>query len=152
MSEGLIIAIIGTVVSLGVAYITARIEARAETSRRFAEHDNRFTEHAVKLDLLWDVYIRDAVRDAREIGLTRKNSPMQITERWDEIIPEELRKRIDRDIAYWVAELRSPYDASIEVYRKHKEALGLIAEEEDIRNTAIIGTLFVQAKSFEEDL
>lgn len=141
MSEGLLIAIIGAVVSIAAAYITARTEITRQ-----------LTEHAVKLDLLWDVYIRDAVKDARESGLAHKNSPVQITEQWNEMVPEELREQIRKDIIYWLARLRSPYDASIAVYRQHKDALVLIAEEHDIRHTAIIGTLFVQAKNLEEDL
>lgn len=146
MSDGAIIVAIITVVGSAIASVAvAIITARAEVS-------NKLTEHSVKLNLLWDVYIRDAVRDAREIGLTQKNSPMQITEKWDEIIPEDLRKELDRDIAYWTARLRSPYDASIEVYRLHRDELVLIAEEQDIRNTAIIGALFVQAKRLQEDL
>ena len=141
MSETLLIAVITFIGSVVVAYITARTEI-----------SNKLTEHGVKLDLLWDVYIRDAVKDARESGLAQRNSPLQITEMWNDIVPEELRKQIHRDIIYWLARLKSPYDASIEVYRIHRDALVLISEKYDIRNTAIIGTLFVQAKNLEEDL
>ena len=146
MSDAIIISIIGVLGSLAVAYFTAQSKARSEMDKRYYEMRDQLNRNKDRLDLLWETFVVDAVKETHTAGLARRNSPLQLAERWDEVLVEPLRGKIERDLRRYRWRLGSRYDATIETFIANKSPLLELAEEYDIKVQAIVGAIYLMSK------
>lgn len=141
MSDEVLIALIGAVVSIVAAYLTAQKKA----DERMQALREEIVVMRTKMDLLWEIYAEDAVKEARSAGLAQRNSPLRITDRWDEVVPADLRTQIKEEIIRCGDILRAPYDVAVEVFAEHGRELKEIARAHDIRLQAFFGVIYVMA-------
>lgn len=131
-----LIGLAGTVMAaLGGAAITAWFTTRRMT-----------IEMKLKMDILWEIYAEDALREARKEGLMQRNSPERISDQWYTKVPEELQYLIEKDIEVLSVLMDSPYDMSLEIYGKYREELKAIAIANDWPIQAVLGVIHKMCK------
>ena len=120
--------------------VDARIDKLLET---IIANEKALALQAIKIDLLWEIYAEDAVREARAAQLVRKNSPVEQTEQWYNLISTELQMKLLEEATDAVRITSSPYDAAVEIYAAYRHELNAIADENDISYKAIFGAVVV---------
>lgn len=131
------IAIIGAVSSVLISVITAHLRM-----------ESRLAEIIVKLDIVYDIYVKDALRDARKRELVVENSPLLTTESWKGLIGKELLEKIGDCISTYVRRNNSKGVLQLErhVIREFGTTLYKISIDSDIPMRALWATLRVYIK------
>jgi hypothetical protein len=157
--QPIILALISAVVAIIVALITAYFAARAATDKRQAEInvqlallDGRITKLAFQVELLWELGVKDALREAKKQGLVQQNSPMRPTKKWEQLVSQPLRTSLEMDLAHFAEVYRSPYDIAVEAYVRHRGPLEALALRADLPHALIFAMLAEQAKVYRQQV
>lgn len=115
------------------AYITTQLTLRRSIGETLVVLQDR-------MNVLWDIYVKDALREARKAALVQENSPLTVTEEWHKLVPPELQGRLNKFI-----EGRTGTQNTIlrETIKEFLNDLYLVAIENDVTIPALIGTLSV---------
>ena len=133
--EPIYIVIIQGVFGIIAAYITTQLTLKRSIGETLVVLKDR-------MDVLWDIYVKDALREARKASLVRENSPLTVTEEWHKLIHPELQERF----AKFIDEKRQSGTKSLilrEVIKEFLNDLYLVAIEKDVTISALIGSLSV---------
>lgn len=132
--EPIYIVIIQGVFGIIAAYITTQLTLKRSIGETLVVLKDR-------MDVLWDIYVKDALREARRASLVQENSPLTVTEEWHKLISPELREKIDKFIEWHKA---STKDAILrEVIKEFLNDLYLVAIEKDVTISSLVGALSV---------
>jgi hypothetical protein len=147
------IALIGVIGSVITAIITSSYNIRRSlgdavkfNQASIVTNQKMIAELSVKVDLLWEVSVRDALRAARKNELVVENSPARTTRHWREILSPRLKEKIDEQI---VTALRSfqPEDTLLHVEQNlvvhFSTDLYLLSVEKNLSVWALWGALRV---------
>ncbi len=97
-------ALIGVMLAGAISLATAWV-----TSNRV------LTQIQTKVDILWKVYVEDALSEARQAKMISRNSPLTINrEVWEEL-PRKLRDDIRQSVYNWIKLTKDPYDIALHV-------------------------------------
>lgn len=114
MDSALIGVILAGAISLATAWVTS----------------NRvLTQIQTKVDILWKVYVEDALSEARQAKMISKNSPLTINrEVWEEL-PRKLRDDIRQSVYTWIKLTKDPYDIALHVASEVSDDLDFFITE-----------------------
>lgn len=143
MQPEVVTAIIAGAASVLVAALTAYFTANRTIS-------TRLTKIEVKVDLLWKTYVVDAVKASRSLGLIASQSREAPTDKWDDLLPVELRDQIDERIDKYSQYTHDPYDISIQVTKSMENELLQFSLQHNVRMKVIIGAIYVLAENVNE--
>ena len=105
--------------------------------------ENQFSAITVKVDALWEVYMMDAVREARVSRLTQSHSPDSPTEEFNNIFNGRLREIIIEDLK--LMKYNTKYDQTdliiFNIWEKHRDALGQFCESHDMKISSLLGAI-----------
>lgn len=142
-----IINLIGVIVSAVLAYFTAVAATRRSIDERIEQLRRERAAEKVKLDLLWEIYAEDAVRESRRARLVQAHSAEQPTRTWIDLLPDGEHERLLTQIKTmsYVNGL-SAYDMAVEVATNNMRLLHSVAQQNDISMSSAIGVLVVMCK------
>jgi len=143
MQPEVVVAIIAAIASVGAAVLTAYFTASRTVSVRL-------TAIEVKVDLLWKTYVVDAVKASRTAGIVASQSKEAPTEKWEDLLPEDLRMEIDCQIEKYSQYTHDPYDISIHVTKSMEDKLTKFSLSHNVHMKVIIGAIYVLAENFNE--
>ena len=136
---GLATAFITTALGVASAYITAHFTVKRQVG-----------ELAIKVDVLWAIYVEDAVAEARRENLARRNSPLVMGPRWHSVVPSDLDEEVRSEIDTYISEYYSSYDAALAIFYKHRARLLEIANRHGIKPQALIGAIYLMCEERSE--
>lgn len=143
MPQEVVIALVAGTASILVAALTSYITAQKTLNVRM-------TAMEIKVDLLWKTYVVDAVKASRTSGLIASQSKVAPTDKWDELLPEDLRDKIDERIVKYSQFTRDPYDISIQVTKSMENELVEFSLQQNVNMKIIIGAIYVLAENLNE--
>lgn len=108
--------------------------------------EQAYTALMTKMDLLWGIYAEDAIKEARSASLMQKNSPLQFTPRWEEVLPDWLKDRIKWQVKRYNLSTKSAYDTAFEVFSSNLEDLTAVSRTADIKMQALLGGIYHLAR------
>lgn len=146
--------IIGAIVTIVVAYITSNIAANANIKKNYSDaltklgqdiEAMRLTIVDIKVwkDIMSEIYIMDALRDARKRELVQENSPLRTTNKWSKIFPERLTKQIEEVVFLGLSANESNEEIQRDIVAQFGRKLYLISVEHDISVQALWGSIRV---------
>jgi hypothetical protein len=147
MSQEVVVATIAGIASIGVAIITAYFAARRQTDQATKDFTNKITALEIKVDLLWKTYVVDAVKASRSAGLVATQSKIAPTEKWEDLLPDDLRLSIGEQIEKYSQYTQDPYDISIQVTKSMEDELVQFSYKHNINMKIIIGAIYVLAEN-----
>lgn len=140
MQPEVVTAIIAGTASVLVAALTAYFTANRTIS-------TRLTEIEVKVDLLWKTYVVDAVKASRSSGMIASQSKITPTDKWDNLLPADLRAQINYEIKKYSQYTHDPYDISIQVTKSMESELTQFSLKHNVNMKIIIGAIYVLAEN-----
>jgi hypothetical protein len=102
------------------------------------------------MDLLWKTYVVDAVKASRSSGLIASQSKIGPTDKWDNLLPAELRAQINCQIEKYSQYTHDPYDISIQVTKSMENELTQFSLQHNVNMKSIIGAIYVLAENVNE--
>lgn len=133
--------LVATISVIGLAFKIYIDGVRGKDRDRQQEKDRaHLSEISVKVNALWEIYGMDAIREARNIGLTQRNSPETTTEYFNSIFNGELKRNVEKFIKE--NQYRLPKDAiPTECYITYRKEFGQFAQFNDLSLKAVFGAL-----------
>lgn len=151
MPPEITVAIITVIGGIAVAAISAYAIARQTSKKEFDAIKKIVTLNELKVSTLWEIYVEDAVRNAKRTGYVASQSRVSPTEKLEEVLDLELQEQIRADAARLSEYISSPYDIAIEVWSMHKQEVVSGARKADIPVSAIWGSIVVIISNALED-
>ena len=139
LEGGALVAIIGMVVTMLRLYLSSNKRDRGATSS-MEDIKTTLADFRVKIETMWQVYVVDAMREARRTGFTAEHSAPVPTAQWEALIPLEIRKRIEHQ-ADILVKLLDATTASHEIWVSEHKTLTRIAQESDVPVMVLIGVV-----------
>lgn len=127
------------IISVLGSIIVAVITANARTNVMLADIK-------VKLEIVYEIYVKDALRDARKRELLVENSPLLTTDRWTELMTKPLLKKITESATLFTVQNRGKFDPTkfeLFVIKKFGQELYHTSIESDVPMKAIWAALQV---------
>lgn len=110
---------------------------------------HRLAQLEVKVDTLWSIDVQEALLAARRSGLTERRSPERPTKKWEQIVAPQLRQAIAASLCR-KSEYLNGYDLAIDVWAEFRDALGKLADAENLSVRAFFGVIQVLAERQKE--
>lgn len=123
-------------IAIAIAYVTTQMTIKRSLGETLAIIKDR-------MDVLWDIYVKDAVREARKASLVRENSPLSVTDEWEKTVPPDIRARLAKFIEKKKLEGKGNSLVLRSVIKEFLGDLYTISVEKDISIPALLGTLVV---------
>lgn len=123
-------------IAIAIAYVTTQMTIKRSLGETLAIIKDR-------MDVLWDIYVKDAVREARKASLVRENSPLSVTDEWEKTVPPDIRARLAEFIKKKKLEGKGNSLVLRSVIKEFLGDLYTISVEKDISIPALLGTLVV---------
>lgn len=152
MAPEVVIAIIAGIASMCVAIISGYFSAKRQSAESYKSLDKSITALEIKVDLLWKTYVVDAVKASRSAGLVAAHSKVAPTDKWRDLLPANIKDRIDQGIKKYANFTQDPYDISIQVTKSMEDELLQFSLEQNINMKVIIGGIYVLAENYTNGL
>lgn len=131
--------IVGVISSFTTAY-TVNKQHKKDQEEIIDNLDKSIAIISVKVDTLWDIYAKDAIREAKKSGLVRENSPLYVTDAGRDLLSSEFLSLIEKEID----EMRATNirkNICVNLINTHMDRLILISIEKDVSLQMLIGII-----------
>jgi uncharacterized protein YneF (UPF0154 family) len=145
------IAIITVLGGVLVSFITSFFNSKKILSDSIAENSRRIAELAIKVDLLWDVNVKEALRDARKVNYLEEKSPLSTTGKWLQVITPPILEKIQITINECVEDSQSFLEIEGCVMVGISKDFYLISIEKDVSVHSLWGGLKVYLQEYIEE-
>lgn len=117
--------------------------------QRIEDMLRQVAEMSVKVNTIWETYVLDALKMSQRSGMTRTGSPLQPSETWSQMLPDDLRDPLGEYIEQVAAvEHTNPDDIALQAWVHFRKPLTrLLSEHEDLTAAVIIGILTTIAQN-----
>jgi len=143
MSPEIAVAVITVIGGIAVAIISSYAVARQTSRKEFEEIKKVVILNELKVTTLWEIYVEDAVRNAKKNGFVASQSRVAPTAKLAEVLDEDVQEQIRIDADKLSRYISSPYDIAIEIWSMHKKELVNGARKADMPVSAIWGSVVV---------
>lgn len=140
------VALIGLAVTLKSSKKTERTETKLNDFE--IKHVEQHSRDAVRLNLVWRIYIEDALESTMEQGYVKRNSPLRVTPAGKQILPGAIRAQMRAAMRQAQKEgIEAPVELNAHVFDEIYPALtAIVARNEALTFRELVGIVYAHVE------